>query len=267
MIVAIRFQRLGEPAPEALIGRHVGPGADQGSGALAGRAVALRGDPDARAGSPAPFRRAPETMVVAPELARPSSPADAPADPSSPGSVAALFLADVHAGLARDPKTLPSRWLYDDAGAALFEAITALPEYYPTRTETAILAAHAAEMLDGIGPGAAVVEYGAGASIKTRLLLDACEAPARYVPLDVSDAFDAEVDADLRGRSPRSRESSPTATSRAWPRAAGGAGRARGPTRRGRSRSCGWTRWREAARVRRTVAAAGGLSRRYPRPG
>ena len=120
-------------------------------------------DPDARAGSPAPFRRAPETMVVAPELARPSSPADAPADPSSPGSVAALFLADVHAGLARDPKTLPSRWLYDDAGAALFEAITALPEYYPTRTETAILAAHAAEMLDGIGPGAAVVEYGAGA--------------------------------------------------------------------------------------------------------
>ena len=182
------------------------------------------------------FRRAPETMVVAPELARPSS----PADPSSPGSVAALFLADVHAGLARDPKTLPSRWLYDDA-----------------------VAAHAAEMLDGIGPGAAVVEYGAGASIKTRLLLDACEAPARYVPLDVS----AALDADLRGRSPRSRESSPTATSRAWPRAAGGAGRARGPTRRGCSRSCGWTRWREAARVRRTVAAAGGLSRRYPRPG
>ena len=142
-------------------------------------------------------------MVVAPELVRPSAPAaGAPADPPSPGSVAARFLDDVRAGLSRDPKTLPSRWLYDDAGAALFEAITTLPEYYPTRTETAILAAHAAEMLDGIGPGAAVVEYGAGASIKTRLLLDACEAPARYVPLDVSDAFDAEVDADLRGRYP-----------------------------------------------------------------
>ena len=112
------------------------------------------------------------------------------------------FAHDVAEGLASVPRTVPSRWLYDGAGSALFEEITALPEYYPTRTETGLLERHAHEMLDGIGPGPVVVEYGAGASIKTRLVLDAAERPALYVPLDVSDAFDAEIDAALLARHP-----------------------------------------------------------------
>ncbi len=109
---------------------------------------------------------------------------------------------EVLEGLGARRKSVSSRWLYDDAGSELFELITELPEYYPTRTETAILAAHAGEMLADTGRGAALVEYGAGASVKTRLLLDACEAPALYIPLDVSDTFDSLVSDALRTRYP-----------------------------------------------------------------
>lgn len=119
-----------------------------------------------------------------------------------PDGTTARLRRETLAGLAGAQKTVPSRWLYDDAGSALFEAITVLPEYYPTRTETAILESHASEMLAGTGRGAALIEYGAGASVKTRLLLDACEAPALYIPLDVSDAFDVVVSDALRRRYP-----------------------------------------------------------------
>ena len=129
-------------------------------------------------------------------------PAPAPPDPEPARGADPRFARDVAEGLSRAQRTVPSRWLYDAAGSALFEAITALPEYYPTRTERAILERSAPEMLEGVGAGAAVVEYGAGASIKTRLVLAACESPALYVPLDVSDAFDAEVDRALRARHP-----------------------------------------------------------------
>jgi uncharacterized SAM-dependent methyltransferase len=90
--------------------------------------------------------------------------------------VATAFRADVLAGLGQPQKAVPARWLYDDAGSELFEKITALPEYYPTRAETEILSERCAEFRELIGPGRAVVEFGSGSSVKTPLLL-ACIAP------------------------------------------------------------------------------------------
>jgi dimethylhistidine N-methyltransferase len=98
------------------------------------------------------------------------------------------FAADVAAGLSRPPgaKSIPSKYLYDERGSQLFEAICALPEYYLTRTELSILRAHLPEMAQLIGPRAAIVEPGAGAGIKTRLLLEHLEDPVAYVPVDIS---------------------------------------------------------------------------------
>ncbi|WP_428684648.1 L-histidine N(alpha)-methyltransferase [Sphingopyxis sp.] len=98
------------------------------------------------------------------------------------------FRADVHAGLAQSQKAIPARWFYDATGSALFEDITALPEYYPTRSETDLLTRHAGEMAAAIGPGRAVVELGSGSSTKTPLLLQAID-PAAYVPVDISGDF------------------------------------------------------------------------------
>ena len=98
------------------------------------------------------------------------------------------FRADVLQGLSEPQKAVPARWFYDEAGSRLFEDITRLPEYYPTRAETAILAAQGAEFARLIGPGRAVVEFGSGSSLKTPLLLSAI-APAAYVPLDISGEF------------------------------------------------------------------------------
>ena len=105
------------------------------------------------------------------------------------------FLADVAAGLRLPQKRLPSKYLYDERGSELFEAICRLPEYYPTRTELSIMEAHAAEMAEAIGACEALIELGSGASLKTRYLLDEL-APERYVPIDISaDALDAAVSA------------------------------------------------------------------------
>ncbi|MBC7986264.1 MAG: L-histidine N(alpha)-methyltransferase [Sphingomonadaceae bacterium] len=98
------------------------------------------------------------------------------------------FRADVLAGLRSDPRAIPARWLYDLRGSELFEEITRLPEYYPTRTERAMLETHAAEFAEEIGPGRAVIEFGSGSSLKTPLLLRAI-APAAYVPIDISGEF------------------------------------------------------------------------------
>lgn len=92
----------------------------------------------------------------------------------------------VLAGLSQDEKNLPSRFLYDARGSELFEAITELPEYYPTRTEIALLQACAPEIARAIPPGAAVVEFGSGASRKTELLLAALDRPAAYIPIEIS---------------------------------------------------------------------------------
>ncbi|WP_156807779.1 L-histidine N(alpha)-methyltransferase [Henriciella marina] len=96
------------------------------------------------------------------------------------------FRNDVISGLSRKPKSLPSRWLYDEKGSALFDEITELPEYYPTRTELKILRNKAGEMAEAIGPHAVIIEYGAGSLLKVRILLDALDRPRAFVPVDIS---------------------------------------------------------------------------------
>jgi L-histidine Nalpha-methyltransferase len=95
---------------------------------------------------------------------------------------------DVRIGLTDDPPWLPARWFYDEKGSLLFDDITGLPEYYPTRRETEILAAHSRDVAE-LTDATTLVELGAGTSTKTRLLLDALTASARrllFVPLDIS---------------------------------------------------------------------------------
>ncbi|HYO23880.1 MAG TPA: L-histidine N(alpha)-methyltransferase [Lacipirellulaceae bacterium] len=99
---------------------------------------------------------------------------------------AAVFLADVLAGLTARPKTLPCKYFYDERGSRLFDAICELPEYYLTRTEDWVIKRYAREMADQIGPGVMLVEYGSGSSTKTRALLDALDDPVAYVPVDIS---------------------------------------------------------------------------------
>jgi L-histidine N-alpha-methyltransferase len=111
------------------------------------------------------------------------------------------FLHDMLEGFSRPAKATPPIWFYDRRGSELFEAITDLPEYYPTRTETALLASHGADFLDAIGPDRAVVEFGAGSARKTPHLLGAI-APAAYVPIDISGDFLTESSAALAQRFP-----------------------------------------------------------------
>lgn len=112
------------------------------------------------------------------------------------------FRADVLAGLAAPIPAIPARWLYDRRGSELFEAITRLPEYYPTRAERKLLEERSAEVAGVIGGGSVVVEFGSGSSAKTPLLLRAVR-PAAYVPIDISGDFlrdsAAELSADFPG--------------------------------------------------------------------
>lgn len=98
----------------------------------------------------------------------------------------AELVADVRKGLSGRHKRIPSKYFYDSRGSALFEEICEQPEYYLTRTELAILRAHAGSMAEAIGSRALVVEYGSGSAIKTRLLLDALIDPVAYVPVEIS---------------------------------------------------------------------------------
>jgi L-histidine N-alpha-methyltransferase len=109
-------------------------------------------------------------------------------DRTPPTGARERLLADLRHGLAQRPRSIPPKWFYDEKGSLLFEQITELPEYYPSRTEEALLAAHAAAVAACTG-ARTLVELGSGASRKTRLLLDALCAggrPLRFVPLDVS---------------------------------------------------------------------------------
>jgi dimethylhistidine N-methyltransferase len=108
--------------------------------------------------------------------------------PIAPRSDDRSFAQDVVLGLSSVPKSLPCKYFYDAHGSQLFDRITELEEYYPTRTEIALMRTHAAEMARRIGPGVMLVELGSGSSVKTRLLLDALERPAGYVPVDISAA-------------------------------------------------------------------------------
>ena len=105
-----------------------------------------------------------------------------------PFSCENLFCTEVLAGLGARPRTLSPRWFYDRRGSELFEAITALPEYYITRAEYNILLQRAAEIARITGMGRALIELGSGSSVKTPLLLNAL-APSAYVPIDISGDF------------------------------------------------------------------------------
>jgi dimethylhistidine N-methyltransferase len=98
------------------------------------------------------------------------------------------FREDVLAGLSAPVPAVPARWLYDRRGSELFEQITELPEYYPTRTERALLDAISGEVAAIAGVGDVVVEFGSGSSAKTPVLLRAVE-PCAYVPIDISGDF------------------------------------------------------------------------------
>ena len=98
------------------------------------------------------------------------------------------FAGDVIGGLSQFPKRLSPKYFYDSVGSELFEQITVLPEYYPTRTELGILRGRGDEIADIIPKGAALVEFGAGATTKVRLLLEQCDFGA-YVPVDISADF------------------------------------------------------------------------------
>jgi L-histidine N-alpha-methyltransferase len=112
------------------------------------------------------------------------------------------FRRDVLTGLAAPIPAIPARWFYDLRGSELFDEITRLPSYYPTRTETALLETIMPEVAAMVGPGGAVVEFGAGSQTKTPLLLQAVR-PAVYVPIDISGEYlkesAAAVDADHGG--------------------------------------------------------------------
>lgn len=98
---------------------------------------------------------------------------------------AGSFLDEVIAGLSRPRKELSPKYFYDARGCELFDAICELPEYYPTRTEMAIMQSHAAEMAQHLGPDSMLIEYGSGNSRKTHVLI-AASRPVAYVPVDIA---------------------------------------------------------------------------------
>jgi dimethylhistidine N-methyltransferase len=119
--------------------------------------------------------------------------------PDTAATVDPAFRDDVLAGLAEPIPAIPARWLYDHRGSELFDEITRLPAYYPTRTETALLESAMPDIAARVAPGGVVVEFGAGSATKTPLLLEAIH-PKAYVPIDISGDYLEEsaavVDAD-----------------------------------------------------------------------
>ena len=122
-----------------------------------------------------------------------------------PRALRESLAADVQRGLTRRPRRLPPKYFYDVAGSALFEQITTLPEYYPTRAEHALLRAHGPALMARLDPDE-IVEVGAGSAAKIRMLLDARRDPGRplrYLPVDVDEATMAGAARELTGRYPR----------------------------------------------------------------
>jgi len=98
----------------------------------------------------------------------------------------ANFREEALEGLKADRKSISPKYFYDARGSALFDAITELPEYYPTRTELSIMEGHLGEMSDRVGPDVSVIEFGAGSGLKTRELLAGLHSPFAYVPVEIS---------------------------------------------------------------------------------
>jgi dimethylhistidine N-methyltransferase len=120
----------------------------------------------------------------------------------APAQTECGFLADLVAGLSAHPRRLSPKYFYDAKGSALFEEITQLPEYYPTRTEIGILEAHARDLARFVPDGAALVEFGSGSSAKVRILLREMPQLAAYVPVDISGEFLGEAAEALRAEAP-----------------------------------------------------------------
>src|SRR5947208_7162157 len=95
------------------------------------------------------------------------------------------FFADVITGLSSNPRTIPCKYFYDARGAALFQKICELPEYYVTRTEIDILDRSRADIASQLGPSIELIGLGTGAGTKTRILIEALENPAAYIPVDI----------------------------------------------------------------------------------
>lgn len=112
------------------------------------------------------------------------------------------FAAELAAALRQRPRSIAPKWFYDAEGSALFDRICELPEYYPTRTELALLRRIAPELAALMGPEAEIVEFGAGSSVKVELLLDAARAPAGFVPVDISGEHLAAAAARLQRARP-----------------------------------------------------------------
>jgi L-histidine Nalpha-methyltransferase len=123
-------------------------------------------------------------------------------DSKTPADQSTAFRYDVLAGLAASIPAIPARWLYDRRGSELFDEITRLPSYYPTRTETAIFHAIMPEVSARVPKGSVVVEFGAGSQTKTPILLEAI-APAAYVPIDISGDYLEQSAAELQQRFPK----------------------------------------------------------------
>jgi dimethylhistidine N-methyltransferase len=119
-----------------------------------------------------------------------------------PRHLAGGFGGDLLDGLQRRNKRIASKYFYDDEGSHLFERITQLPEYYPTRTEFGILSANAPEMAALMGADVELVEFGAGSLRKVRILLDALQAPRSYVPIDIAGDYLKDVATVLGGEYP-----------------------------------------------------------------
>jgi L-histidine Nalpha-methyltransferase len=144
-------------------------------------------------------------------MTRSAGPSGSPGDSDLPHGVPehlrsarARMLADVRWGLARAQKELPSKYFYDTRGSELFEEITRLPEYYPTRTERALLESDVAQWIGEVGPGS-LVELGAGSGRKTRILLEAmleCGSGRTYAPVDIAGEFLEETARGLRDAYP-----------------------------------------------------------------
>jgi len=117
------------------------------------------------------------------------------------------FLRDVIEGLSRADKELPCKYFYDKRGSELFEQICELDEYYVTRAELSILHARSSELANAVGPNATIVEFGSGAGVKTKILLDALQQPEAYVPVDVSSEQLSSVAESLASRYPALRVS------------------------------------------------------------
>jgi dimethylhistidine N-methyltransferase len=118
---------------------------------------------------------------------------------------ARAFAADLLAALASQPKSIAPKYFYDTEGSRLFDQICEVPEYYPTRVETALLREQASDIARHIGPHADLIEFGAGAMTKVRLLLAALASPSRYLPIDISGDYLETAANGLRAQFPQLR--------------------------------------------------------------